>query len=334
MTFPERSALLALLLLFAAAALAPAQSGTAPAGDRLAVPRPPRLPAASAAGSAKAPDEPTFKVDVKLVNVFATVLDSHGAPVGGLKKEDFRILEDGFPQQISVFERESQLPLSIVLAVDTSLSTHKDLPLELNSARRFAHIIMRPVDRLAVYEFSETVHEVAGFTADLKQIDRAIVGIRPGTATAMYDAIYLGAEALERRQGRKVLVIITDGGDTISKLNYQDALRAAEEAEAIVYSIIVVPIAASAGRDLGGEHALIQLASDTGGKYYYADSLPHLDQAFDRISEELRTQYLLAYYPTRRLADSDFRRIEVEVRGEGEAGLTVRHRTGYYTSKR
>jgi Ca-activated chloride channel family protein len=278
---------------------------------------------------------PTFTVDVKLVNVFATVLDSAGAPVGGLTKEDFQLEEDGFAQQIAVFDRESQLPLSIVLAVDTSLSTRKDLPLEVQSARRFAHSIMRPVDALAVYEFSEIVHEVVPFTANLKQIDRGIDTLRAGSATAMYDAIYLGSEALERRRGRKVMVIITDGGDTISKVGYQEALRAAQEAEAIVYSIIVVPIASSAGRDLGGEHALIQLSRDTGGKYYYADSLDRLDRAFDQISQELRTQYLLAYYPSRRLADSDFRQIVVKVHDPNhkEAALTVRHRAGYYTSK-
>jgi Ca-activated chloride channel family protein len=222
-----------------------------------------------------------------------------------------------------------------LLAVDTSLSTRKDLPLEVQSARRFAHSIMRPVDALAVYEFSEIVQEVVPFTADLKQIDRGIENLRTGSATAMYDAIYLGSETLEKRRGRKVMVIITDGGDTISKIGYQEALRAAQQAEAIVYSIIVVPIAASAGRDLGGEHALIQLSRDTGGKYYYADSVDRLDRAFDQIGQELRTQYLLAYYPSQRLADSDFRQIVVKARDPNhkDAALTVRHRAGYYTSK-
>src|SRR5439155_14979694 len=139
--------------------------------------------------------------------------------------------------------------------------------------------------------------------------------IRLGAATALYDALYLGSRALESRQGRKVLVVITDGGDTVSKVDYKEALRTAQEAEAIVYSIIVVPIEASAGRDTGGEHALMQLSEDTGGKYYYATSIPQLDQAFRSISDELRTQYLLAYYPERRLADSDFRRIEVKLAG-------------------
>jgi Ca-activated chloride channel family protein len=277
---------------------------------------------------------PTFKVDVKLVNVFVSVADPNGAPVAGLKKDDFQLLEDGQPQKIAVFGRESQLPLSVVLSVDTSLSTRRDLPLELESARRFVHSILRPIDRLSVYKFSEIVEEVVPFTADLKTVDRGLTGIKAGSATALYDAVYLAADALEARQGRKVMVIITDGGDTVSKVDYQDALRAAQQAEAIVYSIIIVPIEASAGRDLGGEHALIQLSHDTGGRHYYASSISSLDKAFEQISEELRTQYLLAYYPSRRVADSDFRRIEVQVHGSAESPqLRPRYRTGYFTSK-
>lgn len=277
---------------------------------------------------------PTFRVDVKLVNVFVSVVDRNGAPVSGLSKENFRISEDGEPQKIAVFGRESQLPLSIVLSVDTSLSTRRDLPLELESARRFVHSIVRPVDRLAVYEFSEIVQEVVPFTADLKRVDRGIGGIKAGSATALYDAIYLGSNSLQDRQGRKVMVVITDGGDTVSTVGYHEALRAAQQAEAIIYSIIVVPVEASAGRDVGGEHALIQLSQDTGGRHYYASSIATLDKAFEQIGEELRTQYLLGYYPSRRVADSDFRRIEVQVRDDAQSPeLRARYRTGYYTSK-
>jgi len=278
--------------------------------------------------------ETTLKVDVKLVNVFVTVTDEHGAPVGGLKKEDFTLLEDGKPQTVSVFDKESALPLSIVLDIDTSLSTRKDLPLELSSARRFAHAILRPVDAISLYGFSEIVSEVVPFTSDLKTIDHGIDRIRMGSATALYDALYLGAQALDTRKGRKVLVVITDGGDTVSRVDYKEAVRSAQEAEAIVYSIIVVPIEASAGRDTGGEHALIQISEDTGGKYFYAESVPQLDDAFRKISDELRTQYLLAYYPSQRLSDSSFRHIEVKVDGSSVgSSLTVRHRTGYYTTK-
>jgi len=306
-------------------------------GTAREVPRPPTASAAHDASSANPAGEkiPSFKVDVKLVNVFVTVLDRNGSPIGNLQKPDFQVLEDGYPQQIAVFDRESELPLSIVVAVDTSLSTRRELKLELESARRFAHSILRPVDALALFQFSEVVNEVVPFTADLKRIDRGLGDITVGSATALYDAIYLGSEALQERQGRKVLVVITDGGDTYSKVSYPEALRAAQQAEAILYSIIIVPVPSSAGRDLGGEHALIQLSHDTGGKYYYADSLDRLDDAFRHISDELRTQYLLAYYPTRRLADSDFRHIEVRVRGEAEnsGDLIARYRTGYYTSK-
>jgi Ca-activated chloride channel family protein len=275
----------------------------------------------------------TLKVDVKLVNVFVTVTDEHGAPVAGLKKEDFTLLEDGKAQNIAVFGKESALPLSIVLDIDTSLSTRKDLPLELSSARRFAHAILRPVDALSLYSFSEVVSEVVPFTSDLKTIDHGIERVHQGAATALYDALYLGSEALEPRQGRKVLVVITDGGDTVSRVDYKEAVRSAQEAEAIVYSIIVVPIEASAGRDTGGEHALIQISEDTGGKYFYATSVPQLDDAFRKISDELRTQYLLAYYPSQRFSDSSFRHIEVKVDGGTASPFTVRHRTGYYTTK-
>jgi Ca-activated chloride channel family protein len=277
----------------------------------------------------------TLKVDVNLVNVYVTVTDEHGSPIGGLAKENFILKEDDREQKIAVFDKESAVPLSIALTIDTSLSTRHDLPLEQASAKRFAHVILRPVDGLAVYDFSEVVHDdTHGFTPDLKRIDESIDHIRVGAATALYDAIYLTSRALDRRKGRKVIVLITDGDDTISKTGYKEAVRAAEEAEALVYSIIIVPIEASAGREIGGEHALIQLSEDTGGKYYYATSTAQLDNAFRKISDELRTQYLLAYYPVQRTSFSEFRRIEVKIAGVPDAAAYhVRHRAGYYTVK-
>lgn len=278
--------------------------------------------------------ETTLKVDVKLVNVFVTVTDPHGAPVASLQKENFQLQENGKEQKIAVFSKESAIPLSIVLGIDTSLSTRKDLPLELASARKFSHTIVRPQDGLAVYKFSEEVDQVVPFTSDLKKIDSGIEHIRNGSATALYDAIFLGSQALSKRDGRKVMVVITDGGDTVSQVDYKEALRAAQEAEAIIYSIIVVPIEASAGRDTGGEHALITISGDTGGKYYYATSISQLDDAFRKISDELRTQYLLAYYPSDRYSDSDFRRVQVSLANPPAGGpFQVHNRAGYYTRK-
>jgi len=292
---------------------------------------------AQAPGGAAAPQsqkqQPTFRVNVRLVNVFATVTDAHGAPVAGLTKDDFQVLEDGVPQNISVFGQESELPLSIALEVDTSLSTMRDFRLEVASARKFVHSIMRPVDHLAVFQVTENIDQRTGFTSDLKHIDQGIESLQIGAGTSLYDAIFLGAEALMDREGRKVMVLITDGGDTTSKANYESALRRAQQAEVIVYSIIVVPVAADAGRNTGGEHALIQISKDTGGKYYYAEGMDRLDEAFHQISTELRTQYLLAYYSNRQVAAAPFRRIQVQVSRQDNAGnqYQVRHRAGYYT---
>src|SRR5580693_4602230 len=164
----------------------------------------------AAQSQSSAEPETTLKVDVKLVNVYVTVTDAHGAPVAGLKKENFVLQEDGREQKISVFDKESALPISIALAIDTSLSTRHDLPLEQASAKRFAHDIVRPIDALSVFSFSEAVSQSPfGYTPDLKRIDEGIDHIRLGAATALFDAVYLASRSLDRRQGRKVLVLIT-----------------------------------------------------------------------------------------------------------------------------
>ena len=277
-------------------------------------------------------DQSTIRVNVRLVNVFTTVTDDHGAPVANLAKEDFKVLEDGMPQTISVFDQESELPLNIILAIDTSESTRRDMKLEVASAKKFVHSILRSQDRISIFQVSEEVLQLTRFTPDARVIERGIDRLEKGAGTSLYDAIYLCSDTLLDRQGRKVMVLITDGGDTTSQTSYQNALRRAEEAEAIIYSIIVVPVAADAGRNTGGEHALIQISKDTGGKYYYAESIDQLDHAFREIDRELRTQYLIGYYPNRRVSDSSFRRIQVEVSRKDAPQFHVRHRAGYYTA--
>lgn len=328
-----------MLMLSSSWAEAQAQASTPPAEANPAPTPPSKAPPPNTADQdslATNDASTTFRVNVKLVNVFATVTDNAGAPIATLKQDDFQLFEDGVPQKIALFSRESELPLSIVLAIDTSLSTKSDQKLELESARRFAKAILRPIDGVSLFEFSEIVDQLTPFTSDVRVIDKGISRIRTGAATALYDMLYLGSDALMQRRGRKVMVVITDGGDTMSKVSYQEAVREAQEAEAIVYSIIIVPIENSAGRDLGGEHALIQLSRDTGGKYYYASGLEQLEGAFHKISEELRTQYLIAYYPTPRLSSSEFRKIEIKVVPNTPdyptpSELQVRSRTGYYT---
>ena len=271
------------------------------------------IAAAQATPSKDNDQKSDISVNVRLVNVFASVTDAHGAAVIDLKKEDFSVLEDGHPEKISLFEQQSGVPLSIVMALDVSGSVRKEMKLELESARRFTASILRPEDGMSLITFSENVNEIVQFTNSWKRIADGMHNILPGAGTSLYDAIYLSSLRLRRRDGRKVLVIITDGGDTTSRVDYQEALRTAQSAEVMVYSIIIVPVGADAGRNLGGEHALIQMSEDTGGRHYYAESTANLDAAFDQISRELRTQYLLGYYPSRKMASTDFRTITVKI---------------------
>jgi len=276
---------------------------------------------------------PPIHVDVRLVNVFVNVTDAAGAPVPGLTQDDFALSEDGHPQKITYFERDTGMPLSVVLAIDTSGSTHKDLSIEKSAAHNFVHALMRPVDQLDLLDFNSDVREVVPFTNSVHRIDSGLEYLSTGPATALYDAVYLASQLLAPRHGRKVLIIISDGGNTVKGVDYAQALEQARRGEVMVYSIIDLPIVADAGRETGGEHALITLSQETGGKYYYADE-GNLEKAFRQVSEDLRTQYLIGYYPAHRVSDASFRTIAVSLTKPTPAAgpYTLRHRTGYYSS--
>ncbi|MGA2889147.1 MAG: VWA domain-containing protein [Terracidiphilus sp.] len=273
--------------------------------------------------------EVTFHVDVKLVSVFVNVTDQNGAIVGGLTRDDFALAEDGRPQQIAVFERQSELPLNLTLAIDTSGSVQKDLAEEADAAKRFAHALLRPQDQMSLLQFATNVRELTPFTNKLSQIDHGLGQLRGDWATALYDAICLGSERLGGKEGRRVLVLVSDGDDTAKNSTYGQAIEQALRNEVMIYSIIDVPIEASAGRDLGGEHALITLAEQTGGKSFYV-SEGGLDKAFARVSDDLRTQYLLGYYPQHQAKGTNFHRVQVTVPRAADQAFNIRHRTGYY----
>jgi Ca-activated chloride channel homolog len=274
---------------------------------------------------------PPIHVNVRLVNVFVNVTDAHGAPVPGLTQKDFALSEDGRPQKISYFERQSNVPLSIVLAIDTSGSTRKDIPLERAAAHDFVQSLLRPSDRLCLMDFNSDVREVVPFTSNIRLIDAGLRHLDFGPATALYSAVYLASQQLEPRHGRKVLVLISDGGNTKSDVDYSQALEAARRGQVMVYSIIDVPIMADAGRDTDGEHAMIALSQETGGEFYYANA-GDLREAFHKVSENLRTQYLLGYYPDRTRRGDEFRRISVRLtRAPASDGpYSVQNRTGYF----
>jgi Ca-activated chloride channel homolog len=271
----------------------------------------------------------TLRVDVKLVSIFVNVTDKNGALVGGLTQNDFAVYEDGRPQQIAVFEKQSELPLNLTLAIDTSGSVHKDMSEEASAARHFARAILRPQDQMSVLQFATEVHELQPFTNKPALIDRALGELHGDFATALYDAICLGSERLGKKEGRKVLVVISDGDDTAQSSTYAQALEAALRNEVMIYSIIDVPIEASAGRDLGGEHALITIAEQTGGKYFYVSD-GGLDKAFAKVSDDLRTQYLIGYYPHNQVRGTNFHRLTVTVPRAASDEFNVRSKTGYY----
>jgi Ca-activated chloride channel homolog len=272
----------------------------------------------------------TFRMDVKLVNLFVNVTDKTGAIVGGLGRDDFQVFEDGHPQKIAVFERQSELPLNLVLAIDTSGSTAKDLYLEQGASKRFIHALLREQDQMSLIQFATEVRQLVPFTNKAAQLERGLNSLRVGDATALYDAIYLGSDSLRKKEGRKVLVLVSDGGDTAQSTTYPEALEQALRSEVMIYSIIDVPIEASAGRDIGGEHALITLSEQTGGKSFYA-SEGGLEKAFERVSEDLRTQYLIGYYPHNQEPGRSFHRLQVTVPRAANDAFNLRYKTGYYS---
>lgn len=272
----------------------------------------------------------TLHMNVNLVNVFVNVTDRNGAIVGGLTKEDFAVTEDNRPQQIAVFEKQSEMPLNLTLAIDTSGSVRKDLSDEAAAAKRFVHAILRPRDQMSVIQFATEVRALCPFTNKVSQIDRALGQLRSDWATALYDAIYEGSDRLGPLEGRKVLVIISDGDDTAKNTTYAQALEQALRNEVMIYSLIDVPIEASAGRDTGGEHALITLSEQTGGKYFYVNE-GGLDKAFQRVSDDLRTQYVLGYYPRNQEPGRTFHRIRVTVPRASAQEFNIRHKVGYYS---
>jgi Ca-activated chloride channel family protein len=298
--------------------------------------RPPTTNGAQAPQTNEA-DVPTIKVETRLVNVALNVVDAKSAPVGGLGRDDFQILEDGQPQKIAVFEKESSTPLSIVLAIDVSESVLTNERLEKEAAKHFVRALLRDQDELDLMEFADVVREIVPFTNEKKRIEVGLNEMQRGDATALYDAVYLASQKLDTTSAangrRRVIVLITDGGDTVKGSKYMQALEQAQRAGAMVYSIIIVPIYADAGRNTGGEHALIQLAEDTGGKYYYVVDPQDLEPAFAHVSDDLRTQYLLGYYAPTRGTDNSFRTIKVRMK-DAALHYQLQYRKGYYADAR
>lgn len=275
--------------------------------------------------------DPILRVDVRLVRVLTTVRDASGALLGTLDKADFTLVDNGAPQALSVFERRTEQPLSVALLVDTSGSTASNLKYETESVVRFLKTLFaegNPEDSVALYSFNYQVNRETPYGRNQGKLESRLRNLRGEAGTALYDAIYLAAGELDRRNGRRVMLIVTDGGDTFSSKQYKDALEAAQLSDSVLYPVLVVPIKADVGRNLGGEHALTTLARGTGGRVFEPTLGSALDSAFSDILKELRTQYLLGYYPRDTpLTKEHFHKLEVRV---NRPGLQVIARNGYY----
>ena len=312
------------------------QCVTATVAVILAIPAMPQEPAGQA---------PVIKSQVSLVNLFATVRDKNKRIVPTLKQEDFRVSEDNQDQKIAFFSREVALPITLALLLDTSGSEQDMLSAIQDAGSRFIARVIRKGDEALVMSFDSNVDLLSDFTDEHGQLERAIrksrinvpdqgtiagnpgpIGSRQITGTALYDAIYLACgEKLASEAGRKAVVIVTDAEDTGSKVRLEEAIEAAQRTDTVIHILLVVD--PRYGGNPGIAH---KLAEETGGRMISVRSEKKLAEAFDEISEELRSQYTLGYYPTNSTQDGKFRRVKVETT---EHDLKVLARKGYYAPK-
>lgn len=280
-----------------------------------------------------------------VVNVYATVEGRHGQLIGGLNKDEFDVRDNGAPQEIKYFSRDTDVELSLGIALDTSNSQSSLLGTEKKAAAQFLNSVLRNGDQASVMSFDADVRLLEDFTsapatlaraiddAEINETGKSILridGEKPRGGTHLYDAVYLASnELMKQRHGREVLVLVTDGEDQGSKVNLQEATEAAEKGNVIVYSIVASDpeFYSVMGATYRGDASVRKLANATGGRVIRVKSGDEIERAFAEIASELRSQYRLGYSPTDLRHDGSFRRIRVTVRGYN---YNVAARSGYY----
>lgn len=290
-----------------------------------------------------------LKVQVNLVNMYATVRDKHHGIVPDLKKEDFRVFEDGVEQKVEFFSREVSLPLTLGILLDTSGSVEALLGAEQATASRFLERVMRKSDEAMLISFDLSADELQDFTSDVSELERAInrarintggsVRVTPGTVpqrgplgTVLYDAVYLACrEKLAGETGRKAIIILTDAEDNGSKERMEDAIEAAQRSDTVIHILLQSDTRFGFGGFGGGGAGVARkMTSETGGRMIEVRNEKDLQKAFDEISEELRSQYTLGYTPSNPAHDGKFRRIRVETT---QPDTKVLARQGYYAPR-
>jgi Ca-activated chloride channel homolog len=350
MTAPERKLLYAVVSCLAAAVLVwplfstQAQSGRNKQEEKRPVKPVPLPPLPKPPVEAPQPKEEVIRINSDLVTVVTTILPPAGHKPGELQQADFEILEEGVPQEISNFARESEAPLRLVMLFDASLSIAPRLNFEKRAAAKFFERIMRPQDQAAIFSFSTNVEVLQEFTSRVPLLVQATRQLRAQGATSLYDAIYLAANYLKPAQGRRVIVLVSDGGDTTSSQTLKSALQQVQNVDAVIYAVYTGGIWNSQNlRDLAAERALAALTKETGGEVYHpklpttdedlhddVQAIKELDAAFTKLADELRTQYILGFYSSNEARDGRFRKLEVKIK---QPGFVARARAGYYAPK-
>ncbi|MDE3109745.1 MAG: VWA domain-containing protein [Acidobacteriota bacterium] len=282
-----------------------------------------------------------LQVRTNVVNVFATVRDHHNMIMTDLDKSDFKVFEDGVEQKVAYFDKEMNLPLTLAMLMDTSGSMSNILIAEQDAASRFVHEVIRKRDEALVMSFDLDVNLLADFTEDPGVLEEAIRRTRINAAgpvitagtvpqkgvigTDLYDAIYLACnDELASQSGRKATIVLTDAEDNGSKETLDEAIEAAQKADTVIHVILITDPSEAAGYGPGVAH---DMAEQTGGRVIRVHNDSSLEKAFDVISEELRSQYVIGYYPTNTRRDGTYRKIKVEV---DRPGAKILARNGYF----
>ncbi len=287
-----------------------------------------------AASALKAQDQdPTFRSDVKVVSILANVISKDGQLAHDLTKDDFRVLENGRPQTIQYFSRDTNLPLTLGLMVDTSMSQEHVMSAERVASFRFIDRVLRPQDRVFVMQFDMNVTTPQPLTADRESLRKALAFVdtptraalraQVGGGTLLFDAVIdASKDLMMKQQGRKALIVMSDGGENGSEGSLQDAIDAAHKSDTLIYSILF------GGTE--GRGNLQRMSKETGGGYFEVSKKFGIDQVFDAIQDELRGQYNIGYVSDVPVRISEFRKLQVSTTRKG---LTVQARDRYWAQR-
>lgn len=322
----------------------------------------------SAAPASQAPDSgsnsqsqdqslETLKVNVEVVQLFFNVKDKHGALIPNLNKTDFDLSEDGHGQVIKYFKAESDLPLTLGMLIDSSGSQQRVLDMEKEVGASFLESTLRQKDEAFVISFDVDITLLQDFTNSISRLRHALNEAKINTGgvscsggpigpqgpipcsstgprgTALYDAVYLAShDEFSHEVGRKAMILLTDGEDQGSKLKIRDAIEAAQKADAICYVLLIADRGFYGFGGYSGDSEMRKLTEETGGRMIQVgNKIEKLRQAFDQISQELRSQYNIGYVPTNTVRDGSFRKVEIKPK---QSNFKVQARSGYYATRR